>query len=257
MYRFGLIGKVLGHSYSQAYFTQKFENEHLEGYRYDNYALQSIDEVRDMIAAYPELRGFNVTIPYKEAILPFLNELSPEACQVGAVNTVRIRRSDSSVFLQGFNTDVFGFERSLRTEVEKAHLDILENRSKALVLGTGGASKAVCYVLQKLGLEYARISRSKVSGDLTYQDLTPKMLADYPLIINTTPLGMFPKIADCPDIPYEGIGNGHLLFDMIYNPAETLFLHKGACQGASVSNGLQMLQLQAEQSWKIWCEIIR
>lgn len=243
--RYGLIGFPLGHSFSRSFFTEKFQRERLQGVEYDNFPLASIEEVLPMIGANPDLQGFNITIPYKQAIFPLLDEVAPQARAIGAVNCVRIFRSGGGVILKGFNTDAYGFHRSLATMLGSI-------RPQALVLGTGGASKAVCYVLRELGIEYRLVSRSGGGEILSYADLTPAQVAASRLIVNTTPLGTFPRIDTLPELPYEAISRGHFLHDLVYNPAETAFLHEGRLRGATVKNGYDMLLGQAERSWEIW-----
>lgn len=246
MRRFGLIGFPLSHSFSQRYFGDKFAREGLaDNHRYDLFPLQRIEELPALIAAHPDLVGLNVTIPYKEAVLPYLQDLSPDAAAIGAVNTIRIEAGR----LTGFNTDVHGFERGLR--------ELLQQRPglrprKALILGTGGASKAVRWVLEQRDITYQLVSRSPRDGQLTYADLTDQTIGGYPLIINTTPLGMAPATDRAPELPYAALGAGHLLYDLIYNPEETEFLARGRRQGAATQNGLSMLYEQAIQAWKIW-----
>ena len=236
MKRYGLIGHPLGHSFSKDYFTEKFRREGLDC-EYENYDLPSL--------RIPKLCGFNVTIPYKETILPYLDELDPVAAEVGAVNTVKVLDDGKMI---GYNTDVIGVETTL-PYVETPYYDV---STMAIILGTGGASKAVQYVLRKNNIPYKTVSRSKEKGDLTYQDLTPEIIQSHLLIINATPVGMAPNINEAPIIPYEAITPNHTLFDLIYNPEETQFLHYGREHGATTINGLAMLHAQAEASWNIW-----
>lgn len=243
MKHYGLIGHPLGHSFSKAYFTEKFCREGLDC-EYQNYDIEDLSLIRKT-----GLNGFNVTIPYKEAILPYLDELDPVAAEVGAVNTVKVLDDGQWI---GYNTDVIG----LNTIIPKA---LPWARGKlplrgALVLGTGGASKAVQYVLRKNGIPFHLVSRSTERGDLTYAMLTPEIIQSHLLIVNATPVGMAPNIDEAPDIPYEAVTPQHTLFDLIYNPEETLFLRKGRCNGATTINGLAMLHAQAEASWMIWNE---
>lgn len=238
---FGLIGFPLSHSFSKGYFADKFKREGLEYNHYENYPLASIEEFKDLVEN-SGLSGLNVTIPYKEAVIPFLNELDPEAQEIGAVNTIRIEDN----WLKGYNTDVYGFVESL-----KPMLNARENY-QALILGTGGASKAVAYGLKKLGIPYLYVSRFEREGVLSYNELSAHHVAEHELIINTTPLGMFPDIDNAPPIAYGSIGDSHILYDLVYNPAKTLFLEKGEEQGAQIKNGLEMLHLQAEKAWEIW-----
>lgn len=241
MQKFGLIGFPLSHSFSKGYFTEKFKREGIEA-SYDNYPIEQIGLLRGVVSGTPGLCGLNVTIPYKEQVLNYLDELDEEASLIGAVNTIVIL---PDARLKGFNTDAFGFENSLKPLLK-------ENRGQALILGSGGASRAVRYVLEKLGINYLMASRNP-SGELAVSyDRIGSVLAECRLVVNTTPLGMYPQVESCPDIPYHLLGKDHLLFDLIYNPAETLFMKKGKKQGASTCNGLTMLELQAERAWKIW-----
>lgn len=246
MNKYGLIGYPLTHSFSAEYFSKKFANEGIKDSVYENFPLESIEKFEDLIKNHSDLAGLNVTIPYKEKIIPYLHELDKTAREIEAVNTIKFVCSDKGMIMKGYNTDAYGFENSISPLLKKG-------TKKALILGTGGASKAIVYVLHKLGVNSDYISRT--GGDdvfKTYEELTADDLQDYQLIVNTTPLGMYPKTGDCPPIPYEGITSGHLLFDVIYNPSETLFLAKGKANGAAIVNGLEMLHLQAEKSWKIW-----
>lgn len=236
---FALIGHPLSHSFSKAYFTEKFEKEGLDC-AYLNFDLEDISQVKTLVTKHPDLKGFNVTIPYKEAIIPFLDLLDPIAAKIGAVNTVKVC-SDGR--LQGFNTDVIGFEECLKG---------IDLPGSALVLGTGGASKAVQYVLRKNHVECHLVSRDSWRGHLTYETLSDEVLESHLLIINATPVGMAPHSDEAPRIPYKAITTQHILFDLIYNPEETLFLRKGRAHGATTLNGLAMLHAQAEASWSIW-----
>lgn len=240
MRTFGLIGFPLTHSFSVNYFTDKFQRENISAARYYNYPIQNIGDVLQVFER-ENLCGINVTIPYKETIIPFLDELDSSASGVGAVNTVVLRDRKKI----GYNTDVYGFENSLRPLLREHH-------NKALILGTGGSSKAVAYVLKKLGIKFQFVSRTQKENTISYRDLKPQTILEYKLIINTTPVGMFPETQDAPDIPYSFITSQHLLFDLIYNPSETEFLKRGKQQGAQIKNGLEMLHLQAEKSWTIW-----
>lgn len=246
MDKYGLIGYPLGHSFSISYFNEKFSNEGLDSI-YENYEIPSIDNLIEIIATNHELKGLNVTIPYKEKILPFLDMITPEAQAIGAVNVVKIIRKGNKIQLKGYNSDVIGFTQSIEPLLDKQH-------KKALILGTGGASKAVDYGLKSLGIETQFVSRRKSDYAIDYSELTPDIIKKYKIIVNCTPCGMFPKTDDCPNIPYEGIGEGHLLYDLLYNPDETLFMRKGLEHGATVKNGLEMLLLQAFASWKFWNE---
>jgi len=243
---FGLIGYPLSHSFSKKYFSQKFEKEGITDATYELFSLGQIEELPPLIARYANLKGLNVTIPYKQAVFPFLNEIDAEAEAVGAVNTIKIRDGR----LTGYNSDVYGFEKSLLELLQERQANPKELR--ALVLGTGGAAKAVVFVLKKLGIAYWLVSRNRQRGDLAYEDVSAEILNDHHLLINTTPLGMAPNLDTCPALPYEALTAQHLLYDLVYNPEETRFLRKGKQQNAATRNGLQMLYLQAERSWEIW-----
>ncbi|MEI6946047.1 shikimate dehydrogenase [Paraflavisolibacter sp. H34] len=238
---YGLLGKTLKHSFSKAYFTQKFEAEGIPGCRYENFELASMDELPELIRSVPGLQGLNVTIPYKEAVLPFLHGQNDIVQEVKACNCIKI--TDGK--LHGYNTDVIGFRQSLEKSLEPQH-------TSALVLGTGGAAKAVQYALKSLGIRYRMVSRSKGENTITYSELTPELIGEHLLVVNTSPLGMYPNVNEAPPLPYEALTSRHLLYDLIYNPEKTLFLQKGEAQGARIANGAEMLLLQAEESWKIW-----
>jgi len=239
--QFGLIGKNISYSFSQKYFSDKFKKEKLLNYSYKNFDLKSIEEFSGALKAHPNIKGLNVTIPYKETIFPHLDKLSSKAKRIGAINTIRITKKGK---LKGYNTDEYGFRKSLSPYLKKHH-------KKALILGTGGASKAIAFALKKLHIQYQFVSRSS-NDHYNYGSLTPKIIATHHLIINCTPLGTFPNTDDCPNIPYTAITSKHLLYDLIYNPEETTFLRKGKFQGATIINGLKMLELQAEKAWAIW-----
>lgn len=243
---YGLLGYPLGHSFSAKYFAEKFAKEGIDA-TYKNFEFAEVADAVAYLLQQDDLQGFNVTIPHKQAIMPYLNGLSAEAEAIGAVNVVCVKRdADGSVKLLGCNSDVVGFSNSIQPLLRpKLH-------SKALVLGTGGASKAVMYGLRKLGVEPIYVSRTPKEGQLTYDDLTPEVMRDYKVIVNCTPLGMYPKVDACPDIPYQYLTPDHLLYDLVYNPLETLFMKRGAAQGAVVKNGLEMLHLQAEAAWVDW-----
>ncbi|WP_228235480.1 shikimate dehydrogenase family protein [Allomuricauda sp. M10] len=238
--RFGLLGRNISYSFSQGYFTQKFKDLGLSNYSYENFDIQKIEEIVDILSQ-EHLRGFNVTIPYKEEIIPYLGELDAKAEKIGAVNTIKIAENS----LKGFNTDAFGFQKSLEPFLKPHH-------TKALILGTGGASKAVRFVLDELGITNIYVSRQKKQGQLTYEDLSQSIVEEHTVIINCTPLGTHPNISNKPDIPYSFLNENHLLYDLIYNPDKTTFLALGEAQGAHICNGLQMLKLQAEKAWEIW-----
>ncbi|NSL90299.1 shikimate dehydrogenase [Chitinophaga sp. Mgbs1] len=238
---YGLIGYPLSHSFSKGFFAEKFEKEHIAGCRYDNYAIPDIQEFAGLWQQQPDLQGLNVTIPYKEAVIPFLDELSDAVKQIGAVNCIHFKNGVKT----GYNTDVTGFGNSLKPLLQPHH-------QKALVLGTGGAAKAVMYALQQMQIAFKVVSRQASATTIGYNSLDQSIMEEYTIIINTTPLGMYPKTDACPEIPYQYISSRHLLYDLVYNPAETLFLKKGAEQGAATKNGHEMLILQAEASWEIW-----
>jgi len=241
---FGLIGFPLSHSFSQKYFTEKFEKENISGAEYNLYSLESIKEFPDLIQNQKGLVGLNVTIPYKQEVIPYLDEMDEIASEAGAVNTIVISTKNGVLHLKGYNTDVYGFINSIKPYIQED--------AKALVLGTGGASKAVEFALNKMNIEMQFVSRNSKDGILSYNDVTADTIAKYQIIINTSPVGMHPNIDEAPQIPYEGITDKHVLFDLVYNPLETLFLKKGKNQGATTVNGLKMLHLQAEKAWEIW-----
>lgn len=242
--RFGLIGEKLEHSFSVDYFSEKFRKEGIEDARYDAFPLSSIEEFPSMLEANPDLVGLNVTIPYKETVIPYLDTLSDTAKSVGAVNTIRLSNGKK----EGFNTDAEGFKEDLSPLLESSP-------ERSLILGTGGASKAVRYVLEGMGSELLFASRSgKASGILSYDEITKELIAEQDLVVNTTPLGTWPDTEECPSIPYEGIAKGTVLYDLIYNPSRTLFLKEGEERGAIVRNGYGMLMEQAEAAWRIWNE---
>ncbi|MEM8906541.1 MAG: shikimate dehydrogenase, partial [Bacteroidota bacterium] len=238
---YGLIGYPLSHSFSKQYFTQKFAKEEIANHHYELFPLADLADLRDLIQRFPNLRGLNVTIPYKERVIAFLDEIDPAAEEIGAVNTIRIERGR----LKGYNTDVYGFQESLVPLLGP------QMPSGALILGTGGAAKAVAYVLTQLNIPYLKVSRSD-KGDLTYAQMDAQQLARYPLLVNTTPLGMSPQIDRCPDLPYTALSPANVLYDLVYNPEKTLFLERGAERSCQTKNGLEMLYLQAEKAWEIW-----
>lgn len=244
---FGLIGYPLGHSFSQKYFSEKFLREGITDAQYELFPIPEISALEQVLKRHPALCGLNVTIPYKETVIPYLHELDETAQAVGAVNCIRIRNGR----LTGFNTDVYGFEQSLRGAVS----DFYTFKSgRALILGTGGASKAVAYVLRKIGMPYQFVSRTADPdvGLLSYDDLGQQYWSLYHLIVNTTPLGTYPNTETCPALPFEKLSAQQLVFDLVYNPPQTLLLQRAMAQGARVQNGLEMLQLQAEKAWEIW-----
>lgn len=243
LHRFGLVGRNISYSFSRGYFAKKFESLGLENHRYDNFDIPTIDDFKFVISNTENLIGLNVTIPYKQEIIPFLNELDASAAEIGAVNTIKIQGNK----LIGYNTDAYGFQKSLEPFLKTYH-------KKALILGTGGASKAIAFVLKSLGIEFKFVSRTSRSGGFTYQELSEEIMKEHLLIINCTPLGTFPNIMDKPTLPYAYLGPKHFLFDLIYNPEKTEFLRLGESQGAGILNGLKMLELQAERAWEIWKE---
>ncbi|MBP3822863.1 MAG: shikimate dehydrogenase [Bacteroidaceae bacterium] len=273
---YGLLGYPLGHSFSRAFFLEKFAREGIDA-TYLNFELPSANLLQQVIAEHPGLRGLNVTLPHKQAVIPLLDELSDEARAIGAVNVIRITRQGGCPHLKGFNSDIIGFMDSIRPLLKPHH-------TRALVLGTGGASKAICHGLEKLGIEWRYVSRTRTPNQpsspqspsplgrpsapqdtsvgcsayspslppLTYSDVTPSLLADYTVIVNCTPLGMYPKVDAAPPLPYAALSPRHLLFDLVYNPEVTLFMQQGRRFGATVKSGLEMLHRQAVASWDFW-----
>lgn len=242
MAKFGLIGKNIDYSFSRSYFANKFQNEGLE-HTYENFDIENITQFQDVIKNTKNLRGLNVTIPYKETIIPFLDKLDKKAKQIGAVNTIKVTKKGK---LKGYNTDYYGFSKSIEPYLKSQH-------KKALILGTGGASKAIAFALERLGITYSFVSRSiSDKAAYSYDSLSENDIDTHQIIINCTPLGTHPNTNVCPDIPYDAITEDHLLYDLIYNPEETKFLTIGKIKGATVSNGYNMLELQAEKAWKIW-----
>ena len=245
MDRYGLIGYPLGHSFSISYFNQKFADEGINA-KYENYEISDIDMLPEIIEKTPDLKGLNVTIPYKEKVLNFRDSISPEARAIGAVNVIRVTHQGSKTLLKGFNSDVIGFTQSIEPMLDKKW------HHKALVLGTGGASKAICYGLKSLGIEPVYVSRYERPGTIQYESITPEVVREYNVIVNCTPVGMYPKTEECPPLPYEAMDHHTILYDLIYNPDQTLFMKRGAEYGADVKNGLEMLLLQAFASWEFW-----
>ncbi|WP_299822665.1 shikimate dehydrogenase [uncultured Pontibacter sp.] len=242
MRKFGLIGKKLGHSFSKKYFTAKFEREGITDAQHDLYELEHIEDLQKLLKQEPELVGLNVTIPYKQDVIPLLDALDDAAARIGAVNTIKIEGS----YTKGYNTDYIGFKNTLEIFYPATEY------KKALVLGTGGAAKAVCTALADLGIPYTSVSRSPGQGELSYHAITKELLREYNLIVNTTPLGMAPNTNSAPDISYEGITPEHYAYDIVYNPEKTLFLERCAASGAKTINGIGMLYGQAEAAWQIW-----
>ena len=244
MDKYGLIGYPLVHSFSKSFFNEKFQNEDIDA-EYINFEIKTIDDLPEVLATNPELKGLNVTIPYKEAVIPMLDALSETAAAIGAVNVIRVESKGDDTFLRGYNSDVIGFTKSIEPLLESHH-------KKALILGTGGASKAVNYGLKSLGLETLLVSRFERPGTIQYKDVTPEVVKEYNVIVNCTPCGLYPHTDECPDLPYEAMDSHNLLYDLLYNPDETLFMKKGKEQGAMTKNGLEMLLLQAFASWDFW-----
>lgn len=240
---YGLIGHPLGHSFSKDFFNQKFQTENIDA-QYLNFDISTIELLNEVLTRQ-QIKGLNVTIPYKEKVIPFLDELCEEAKSIGAVNVIKVYQQENKIRLKGFNTDVIGFTESLQPLLNPTH-------KKALILGTGGASKAVQFGLQQLNIETLFVSRRSCDNTLTYSQLTSKVMKEHTIVINCTPVGMHPHTDECPEIPYEFIGEGHILYDLVYNPEETLFLKKGKAVGATTKNGLEMLLLQAKAAWNIW-----
>ena len=245
MEKYGLIGYPLKHSFSMSYFNEKFTAESIDA-EYVNFEIPSIKEFPDIIKFHPDLQGLNVTIPYKEQVISYLDELGPNAKIIGAVNVIKfVRRKGKKLKLIGYNSDILGFKQSIEPLLEEHH-------KKALILGTGGSSKAIYHGLQQLGVEAVFVSREPQPGEISYTDLSDRIMQEHTIIVNCTPVGMFPKMDIAPEIPYKYLTNKHLLYDLLYNPDETLFLKNGKAQGAVVKNGLEMLLLQAFESWNFW-----
>ena len=241
---YGLIGFPLGHSFSARFFTEKFSKEGLDA-QYRNFEIENAQEVLRIVKKHENLRGLNVTIPHKQAVIPLLDAMSDDAMEIGAVNVIRIIKESGKTFLEGHNTDVIGFTESIRPL-------LLPHHRKALVLGTGGASKAVTFGLHKLGIDTLYVSRSASAGRITYADITPEVMQEYTVIANCSPVGMHPHTDEAPAIPYNLLNEKHLLYDLVYNPLETQFLRRGKAQGSTTKNGLDMLHLQALAAWDIW-----
>lgn len=245
MQKYGLVGYPLKHSFSIGYFNEKFSSEKIEA-EYINFEIPDINNFSEIIEANPNLHGLNVTIPYKEKVIPYLDELDKQAAAIGAVNVIKIiRNKGGKPKLIGYNSDIIGFTQSIQPLLQSHH-------KKALILGTGGASKAVFHGLKNLGIEAKFVSRTARFGMLTYEELNAEIIKEYTVIVNCTPVGMYPKVDACPDIPYEAITSEHLLYDLLYNPNITLFMKKGEAKGAVTKNGLEMLLLQAFAAWEIW-----
>lgn len=244
MKRYGLIGYPLSHSFSKKYFEEKFKREGITDCAYELFSIPLIGDLSSLLATHPDLHGLNVTIPYKQLVLPYLNDISHLPEQLLACNCIKIK--DGA--LTGYNTDVIGFERTFKPQLQPHH-------TKALLLGSGGAAAAVAYVLRKLGIAYSIVSRTAGNGDaLTYNEIDASVIAGHHIIINTTPLGMYPHVDEAPPLPYDAITPKHYLFDLHYNPAKTVFLKRGEERGAAICNGYEMLVIQAEESWRTWNE---
>jgi shikimate dehydrogenase len=245
MEKYGLIGYPLGHSFSKTYFNQKFECEHIDA-EYVNFEISSVKDLRDVLKENADLHGLNVTLPHKTAVIPLLDDIDEDARLIGAVNVIAVKKGNFGKFkLKGFNSDIIGFRQSIEPLLNDTH-------RKALILGTGGASKAVFHGLKQLGIASTLVSRTMKDFCITYEEISPKIMEQYTVIVNTTPVGMYPNIDNCPNIPYDLLTSNHLLYDLLYNPDETLFMRKGKERGVTVKNGLEMLLLQAFASWEIW-----
>lgn len=243
MKKLGLLGKNISYSFSKSYFNEKFKNENINDVTYENFDINAIDSFPEIIENTKNIKGLNVTIPYKEVVIPFLDKLNKKAKAIGAVNTIKVTKKGKLV---GYNTDCYGFKKSLKPFLKPHH-------KKALILGTGGASKAIAYSLKELDIPYSYVSRTASKKvQFTYNELTEDLIKQHQIIINCTPLGTFPNVNDCPNIPYNAISKSHILFDLIYNPEETKFLNHGKIKGAKIINGLDMLKFQAEKAWSIW-----
>ncbi len=243
MRTFGLIGKRLDYSFSKNYFTEKFKSEKILDAEYRNFEISAVSDFKSILESEPNLSGLNVTIPYKQEIIPYVDELDQASKEIGAINTIIFKRSK----LIGSNTDVYGFQRSLAAILKPRH-------ERALILGTGGASKAVAYVLKQLGVEYKLVSRNPAENQFSYSELNEYVLKHFKLIINTSPLGTYPNVEECPKIPFQFVTDQHLFYDLVYNPEKTSFLKQAESKGAAILNGYRMLQLQAEKSWELWNE---
>jgi shikimate dehydrogenase len=243
MRQFGLIGRNISYSFSKSYFAEKFKNENIVDAVYNVFDLQEIDEVEKVFET-EGLVGFNVTIPYKQDIIKYLDELSTEAEKIGAVNTVLIKNGKRI----GHNTDCYGFHHSILSFIKKHH-------NKALVLGNGGAAKAVFYILDELNINYKIVSRNPIENQFSYDDISDEIITEYPIVINCSPVGTFPNVENAPLLPYSSLSDKHLLYDLIYNPPMTKFLENGQKRGAQIKNGHEMLVLQAEKAWEIWNKV--
>lgn len=252
---FGLIGKVLGHSFSAKFFNEKFAREGIDAH-YSLFPLEDISLFTDLIASHPLLKGLNVTIPYKVEVIRYLDDLSEEAREIGAVNVIKLSRKDGSLYLKGYNSDAYGFSESMKEVLESAGYVAADNGARpiALVLGTGGASRAVVWSMQRMGFETKLVGRKRREDCLSYGDLTPDLVSEAKAIINCTPLGTSPDVNTAAPFPYQYLHKGQICYDLVYNPAETLFMKICRAHGCTVSNGLEMLRLQAVGAWRIWTE---
>lgn len=239
-FRYGLVGRDISYSFSQGYFREKFKKLGHKDHSYENFDLKEISELNNVLSQH-NLRGLNVTIPYKEEVIPFLDEIDEDAKTIGAVNTIKFLREGR----KGYNTDAYGFETSLIPLLKNHH-------KKALVLGTGGASKAITFVFDKIGIDFAHVSRNPLRNQLHYSELSHHHFQEFQLIVNCSPVGTYPNVDEKPLLPYQYLNENHILFDLIYNPSETAFLREGKKRGATIQNGLPMLQFQAEKAWEIW-----
>jgi shikimate dehydrogenase len=247
MKRYGLIGYPLGHSFSKTFFNQKFQSEKIDA-EYVNFEIENVKDLKAVIKENSDLRGVNVTLPHKVAVMPLLDSISENAKNIGAVNVIKFKKGlFGKLHLEGYNSDIIGFMKSIEPMLNEKH-------RKALILGTGGSSKAIYHGLEQLGVSAVYVSRTPQKDCFTYEEITKEVIEEYTVIVNTTPVGMYPKIDECPDIPYQYITGNQILYDLLYNPDETLFMKKGKTQGATVKNGLEMLLLQAFASWEIWNE---
>lgn len=245
MKTYGLIGYPLSHSFSQSFFTKKFADELIDA-RYLLFPIEEIDDFNALLSTHPYIAGLNVTIPYKEKIIPFLDSLDESALEVGAVNVIKFIRSETGIHLKGYNSDTYGFMKSIKPHLTSHH-------ERALIIGTGGASKAVAYVFRQLGIPYTYVSRMPSRlNEISYHDIDKEVMEMHKIVVNTTPLGMYPHPDNCPGLPYQFFGNQHLAYDLVYNPEETLFLKKAAQRGANIKNGIEMLFLQALRAYDIW-----
>ena len=249
MKKLGLIGYPVGHSYSKKYFSEKFEKENLPDWAYELYPIEKIEKLKSFLKSEPDLVGFNVTVPYKVAVMNYLDEIDPEALVIGSVNTVKMIESQNGKKLKGYNTDVYGLEKSLMPLIKP-------DNNKVLLLGTGGSARAVKFVLRNHDIPHTSVSRIRHDKRIQYEDITEDIMREHNIIINSTPVGMHPDVEGFPNIPYQYITDKHLLFDLVYNPEETVFLKKGRERGAITKNGLDMLYLQSDKCWEIWNEMV-